>query len=129
MNAADRLQEMKTLYWAMPAVQKDIKDFPEEVKDVIGHALMEVQYGQTPDNAKPLTEFKGYHVWEIRDDYDADTYRAVYTVHFPKAVYVLHVFKKKSKQGIKTPKKDIDLIKARLKCAELDYKKLHPGGK
>jgi phage-related protein len=55
---------------------------------------------------------------ELVDDFDGDTYRAVYTVRFVSAVYVLHAFKKKSKQGIKTPQSDIDLIKRRLKEAE-----------
>lgn len=58
---------------------------------------------------------------ELVDDFDGDTYRAVYTVRFASAVYVLHAFKKKSKQGIKTPQGDIELIKQRLKDAQADY--------
>lgn len=58
---------------------------------------------------------------ELVEDYDGDTYRAVYTVRFSEAVYVLHAFKKKSKKGIKTPQGDIDIIKRRLKDAEHDH--------
>ncbi len=58
---------------------------------------------------------------EIVEDHRGDTYRAVYTVRFAEAVYVLHAFKKKSKSGIKTPQHDMDLIERRLKAAESDY--------
>lgn len=58
---------------------------------------------------------------ELVEDFDGDTYRAVYTVRFGEAVYVLHAFKKKSKQGSKTPQSDIDLVKRRLKDAERDH--------
>jgi phage-related protein len=63
------------------------------------------------------------------DDYDGDTYRAVYTVKFTEAVYVLHCFQKKSKQGIATPKQDIDLIERRLKRAREHYVDWSTGGK
>jgi phage-related protein len=58
---------------------------------------------------------------ELIEDFDGDTYRAVYTVRFREAVYVLHAFKKKSKRGIQTPKQDLELIKSRLKDAEFDH--------
>lgn len=58
---------------------------------------------------------------EICENYDGDTYRGVYTVRFADVIYVLHAFQKKSKQGIKTPQSDIDLIKKRLQQAEEDY--------
>ena len=58
---------------------------------------------------------------ELVEDLDGNSYRAVYTVRFGEAVYVLHAFKKKSKRGIKTPQGDIDLVKRRLKDAEHDY--------
>ena len=72
-------------------------------------------------NAKPLKGFGGASVLEIVEDNDGDTYRAVYTVKFPLAVYVLHVFQKKSKKGMATPKRDLDLIDERLKRAESHY--------
>jgi phage-related protein len=90
-----------------------LRDLPEEVKGEVGFALERVQRGSTPENAKPL---KGIApgVLEIVCDFRGDTFRAVYTVRFPRAVYVLHVFQKKSKRGIATPKHEIDLVKRRL---------------
>ena len=73
-------------------------------------------------DAKPMKGFGGANVVEIVDDFDGDSFRAVYTVRFADVVYVLHAFQKKSKKGIETPKRDIDLIKQRLKLAERDYK-------
>ena len=74
-----------------------------------------------PYNAKPLKGYQGAGVLEILDHHDGDTYRAVYTVRFAGVVYVLHVFQKKSKRGIATPKQDLDLIESRLKQAEANY--------
>ena len=71
--------------------------------------------------AKPLKGFGGAGVLEIIENYFSDTYRAVYTVKFAKAVYVLHCFQKKSKHGIATPKYEIDLIKQRLREAQKQY--------
>jgi len=102
--------------------RKDIRAFPEEVKDDIGYALFEAQEGKKPTNAKPLKGFGGAGVLEIIENFSGDTYRAVYTVSFKKVIYVLHCFQKKSKRGIKTSQRDIDLIKKRLKAAEEDYK-------
>lgn len=84
-----------------------------------GHELFLAQTGAHPPSAKP---FKGVGggVIELIDDHDGDTYRAVYAVRLATAVYVLHAFKKKSKQGIKTPPRDVELIKKRLKAAEED---------
>jgi phage-related protein len=78
------------------------------------------QTGQHPPSARPLKGL-GSGVVELVEDFDKSTYRAVYTVRFGDAVYVLHAFKKKSKQGIKTPQTDIELIKRRLKDAEQDH--------
>jgi phage-related protein len=73
-------------------------------------------------SARPLTGFGGASVLEIVDDFQTDTYRAVYTVRFADVIYVLHAFQKKSKKGIATPKADMELIKRRLRAAENDYK-------
>ena len=81
--------------------------------------LFLAQTGLHPPSAKPFKGF-GPGVIELIEDYDGDTYRAIYTVRLDTAVYVLHSFKKKSKQGIKTPQSDVDLIKRRLKDAEAD---------
>ena len=99
-----------------------LRKFPEDVKQDIGYALFEAQRGQKPAAAKPLKGFSGAGVLEIVENFTGGTYRVVYTVRFQKVVYVLHCFQKKSKHGIKTPQKDIDLIKQRLKLAEEDYK-------
>jgi phage-related protein len=82
--------------------------------------LFLAQTGQHPPSAKPLKGL-GSGTVELVDDFDGDTYRAVDTVRFGDAVYVLHAFKNKSKQGIKTPQSDIDLVKRRLKDAEQDH--------
>ena len=112
--------EFKPVRW-MGSSYKDLCNLPSEVRRVMGFALDRAQRGGKYIDAKPLKGFKGAGVLEVVDDYDGDTYRAVYTVRFAEAVYVLHVFQKKSKSGIVTPKREIDLIKARLKDAENDY--------
>jgi phage-related protein len=101
--------------------KKDIQAFPDDVKDDVGYALFQVQLGETPTCVKPLKGL-GSGVLEIIEDFRTDTYRAVYTVKFDEVIYVLHCFQKKSKQGSKTPPKDLDLIKQRLKAAEEDHR-------
>lgn len=96
---------------------KDLRDSPEEVKADVGYALELVQKGEKPDSAKPLKGFSGASVLEIVANFDGDTWRAVYTVAVADAVYVLHFFQKKSKKGIATPKREIDLIRKRLREA------------
>ncbi len=96
----------------------DLRAFPAGVQDVMGFALWQAQGGDKHIGAKPLTGFGGASVLEIVDDYDGDTYRAVYTVRFPEAVYVLHAFQKKSRRGIETPRQELELIRQRLKRAE-----------
>jgi phage-related protein len=99
----------------------DLKEFPDDVCQDIGFALYIAQKGGKSAAAKPLRGFGGSGVLEICDDYDGNTYRAVYTVKFGDIVYVLHCFQKKSKSGIKTSQQDIELIKRRLRIAEEDY--------
>lgn len=99
----------------------DLKDFPEEVKQAVGYALYRAQGGEKHPNAKPFKGFKGAGVLEVVEDFDGDTYRAVYTVKFKGVVYVLHAFQKKSKHGIATSNQDIELIKARLNRAKEHY--------
>ncbi len=101
--------------------KRDIQEFPEDVQDDVGYALFQVQMGETPVCAKPLRGL-GSGVLEIIEDYRGDTYRAVYTAKFDEVIYVLHCFQKKSKHGIETPPRDLDLIKQRLKRAEEDHK-------
>lgn len=108
---------VKPLVWIGSSL-KDLREFPEEVKDEMGFALYEAQCGLKPTAAKPLKGFGGAGVLEVVSDYQSDTYRAVYTVRLEERVYVLHAFQKKSKKGIATPKAEIELIKRRLRQAE-----------
>jgi len=110
----------KPLFW-VGASRKDLREFPEEVKDVMGYALDVAQLGGKHPDAKALVGFGARGVLEVVDDFAGDTYRAVYTVRFAGAVYVLHAFQKKSKRGIKTPQKELNLIRERLKRAEQEY--------
>jgi len=88
----------------------------------VGFGLWVAQQGGRPAEAKPLKGIvSGAGVLELVERHDGDTYRVVYTVRFADAVYVLHAFQKKSKRGIKTPKHEIDVIRARLKSAEEHY--------
>jgi phage-related protein len=100
--------------------RKDLQSFPASVRGEIGQALFEAQLGDHPRNAKPLKGLGG--VLEIRDNFDGDTYRAVYTVRFEGVLYVLHAFQKKSTSGIATPQRHMDLVKQRLRDAETIHK-------
>lgn len=86
---------------------------PEAVQRKFGTDLLDVQYGETPLDAIPLRHFGGARVWEIVEDYDRNTFRAVYTAAFAVGIYVLHVFQKKAKHGIATPRRDLDLVRSR----------------
>jgi phage-related protein len=110
----------KPIHW-MGSSQDDLTDFPPPVKRVMGFCLWKLQEWQDDERIKPMTghdKFKGGRVKEIIDDYDTDTYRTAVAAKFPEALYVLHAFKKKSKRGISTPQRDIDLIVERLKAVE-----------
>ncbi|HEX8832077.1 MAG TPA: type II toxin-antitoxin system RelE/ParE family toxin [Longimicrobium sp.] len=110
---------MKPLFW-MGSSLKDLKALPDEVQGVIGRELMDVQFGGQPLNAKPLKGL-GSRVYEIMEDFDTNTFRGVYTVRFTDAVYVLHVFQKKSRYGSETPQHEIELVRNRLRQAEEHY--------
>jgi phage-related protein len=114
----------KALVWVVSS-RRDMRDMPKEVRRSFGVALYAVQTGETPPIAKVLKGFGGAGVLELIEDDAGGTYRAVYTVRYATAIYVLHVFQKKSKRGRETPQRDIDLIKERLKRAgELHAMKL-----
>ena len=117
------MDDEKPLYWVGSSLA-DLRALPAEVKDVFGFALQLAQWGDKHPDAKPLKGFKGASVMEVVEDYEGDTYRAVYTVRYARAVFVLHVFQKKSKRGIKTPKPDLELIRQRLKLAQDWYETL-----
>jgi phage-related protein len=113
------VRPLRPLLWVASS-KRDFREFPPRVQDDLGFELYLAQTGQHPPSAK-LLKGLGSGTVELVDDFDGDTYRAVYTVRFGDAVYVLHAFKKKSKRGIKTPQGDIDLVKRRLKDAEHDH--------
>lgn len=113
-------QPRKPLKWVGSA-KRDLDGMPEDVQDVFGHAIDLAQAGGRHQDAKALSGFGSAGVLEVVEDFRGDTFRAVYTVKFSGWVYVLHCFQKKSKSGIKTPKEDLDLIKARLKAAAQDF--------
>jgi phage-related protein len=112
----------KELVW-IGSSRKELREFPPAVRRTFGIALFAAQLGLTPPEAKPLKGFGGAGVLELIEDYNRSTYRAVYTVRLEARVYVLHAFQKKSKRGIATPRREIELIRERLKTAE----RLHAG--
>ena len=118
--------EEKQLIW-IGSGKKDLLALPPDVRKFFGHALDFAQRGGQHDAAKPLKGFGGAGVVEIVEDQVGGTYRAVYTVKFAGAVFVLHCYQKKSKSGIATPKKDMDIVRVRLKVAEALAKELRDG--
>ena len=119
MTRPKRVRGEKPLFW-IGSSRDDLLGFPETVKDEIGSALSVAQFGGKHPRAKPWRG-EGPGVFEIVEDHRGDTYRAVYTVRFERAVYVLHAFQKKSPSGIRTAEKDVDMIKRRLNEARLDF--------
>lgn len=109
----------KPLHW-VGASRKDLLALPAEVVSSIGYALGVVQFGGRPPSAKPWKGL-GPRILEIVENDASGTYRAVYTVRFARAVYVLHVFQKKSPSGIRTSRPDTRLIEERLRLAQEDY--------
>lgn len=109
----------RPVYW-VGSSKRDLLEFPEEVVDNIGYALSVVQYGGRPPSAKPWKGL-GPGVAEIVEDDASGTYRAVYTLRFREAIYVLHAFQKKSPSGIRTARPDVELVEERLKAARRDY--------
>jgi phage-related protein len=110
----------KPLIWIGPSLN-DLRRLSETVQDEVGYALYFAQQGRRHPSAKVLKGFGGAGVLEIIEDDAGGTYRAAYTVKFAGVVYVLHVFQKKSKSGIATPKSDLDLIRRRLAVAHSHY--------
>ena len=113
MSEADK----KPIYWVGTS-RKDLSGFPDEVRDEIGFAIYQAELGERHASAKTM---KVLDAVEIVSDYDGDTFRGVYTTKYKGVLFVLHCFMKKSKNGIKTPKAELDLIKKRLKDAKKIY--------
>ena len=112
------------LFWIGSSLE-DVRGFPDGVKRTMGFALRRAQNGRMHLDAKPLKGFGGSGVLEIVEDDDGNTYRAIYTVKFAEAVYVLHAFQKKATKGISTPRHEMQLIKERLRRAEEHYGQWH----
>jgi len=109
----------KPLHW-MGSAKRDLLAFPEAVKDSVGAALSVAQFGGKHPAAKPW-KGEGPGVLEIFEDHSGNTFRAVYTVRFAEAVYVLHALQKKSPRGIETARRDVELVSQRLKQARREY--------
>jgi phage-related protein len=110
-------ETIRPLVW-MGSSRNDIRAFPQAVRREVGKALFAAQAGETDPAAKPLKGFGGGSVLEVVARHDGGTWRAVYTVRFDDAVYVLHAFQKKSRRGRATPKQEMELVRQRLKEAE-----------
>ena len=105
--------KQKPLFW-VGSTRRAMKEFPREVQREMGFALYRAQLGGKHVHAKPLRSFGGGGVVEVVEDFRGDTYRTVYTVKFADAIYAVHAFQKKSKQGRKTPRREIDIVRRRL---------------
>jgi phage-related protein len=116
---------LKPVIW-VGSSRKDLREFPEPVQDHMGYALYVAQRGSKHRDAKAPSGFGGPGVVEIVSDYRGDTFRAVYTLRYAGTVYILHAFQKKSKTGRETPRRDVELIKQRLREAEQIAKEMKP---
>jgi phage-related protein len=116
----------KGIVW-IASSKRDLKNFPEPVQKAVGFALWGAQVGEKHENSKVLKGFGDAGVIEVIEDYEGDTYRAVYTVRFSEAVYVLHCFQKKSHRGSETPRGDLALVRKRLRDAELLHEEAKKG--
>jgi phage-related protein len=116
--------KLKPVKW-VGSSRRDLRAFPAPVRRDIGQALYAAQWGEEYPSVKAMQGFGGRSVLEIVAPYAGDTFRAVYTVRFEDAIYVLHAFQKKSKRGLSTPQRDISMIKQRLAAAVQDYRERH----
>lgn len=107
---------LKRLRWVGRS-KEELDAFPGPARREAGYALYLAQIGMKAAKAKPLRGFGGAGVLEVVADHDGNAYRAVYTVKFAEAVYLLHAFQKKSKKGIATPRSHLQIVKQRLKLA------------
>jgi phage-related protein len=116
---------LKPVIW-VGSSRKDLREFPEPVQDHMGYALYVAQRGGKHRDAKALSGFGGTGIVEVVKDYRGDTFRAVYTLRHAGTVYVLHAFQKKSKTGRETPRRDMELIRQRLREAEQISREMKP---
>lgn len=118
------MEESKELYFVGSAYD-DLLDLPPVVRKEFGHMLWLVQQGGTPANASPFEGSRANEIMKLTERYNTDTYRAVYTAKFEHAVFVLHVFKKKSQSGIRTPQREVETVIKRLQQAKQDYEAMY----
>lgn len=118
----------KPLVW-VGSSKEDLIAFPGPARREAGYALYLAQMGMKAINAKPLRGFGGAGVLEVVANHDGNAYRAVYTVRFAEAVFVLHAFQKKSKRGAATPQAEVELIKRRLTAAAEEHQRLYGGNR
>ena len=121
-----RCDTLRPVEWVASS-KADLKGFPEAVRAHVGFAIYQAQTGLRHRDAKSLKGL-GSGVLEVVARHDGDTFRAVYTVRFEAAVYVLHAFQKKAKRGAATPKRELDVVRRRLKAAERHYRDTLGGG-
>jgi phage-related protein len=98
-----------------------MQEMPDDIQDEFGRALLDAQYGDQPVGARPFGEGVPKKVMKLVEDFDGDTYRAAYAVEFERCIYLLHVFKKKSKRGRETPREHLEVINERYKVARAHY--------
>jgi|SRR4051812_36722991 phage-related protein len=108
------MKAIRPLLWVGSA-KKDLAAMPDSVQDIFGYALHLAQHGRKHSQSKALSGFGDAGILEVVEHHQGGAYRAVYTVRYASAVYVLHCFQKKSPHGIVTAKQDMALITARLK--------------
>ena len=104
----------RDIIWVASSLE-DLRRFPEPVRKVMGFALFQAQCGGKHLQARPLKGFGGAGVLEVVEDFDGNAFRAVYTVRFADVVYVLHAFQKRSKRGIETPRREMEVVRSRLR--------------
>ena len=120
MTLDRNIREPKPLEW-VGSSKEELVAFPSGVRKAFGYALYLAQIGERAPIAKSLKGFGSAGVVELVKVHDGNAFRAIYTITFKDAVYVLHAFQKKSKRGRATPKTETDLIRQRLKIAALHY--------
>ena len=118
------MKPLKPVEW-IASSRDDLRSFPKDVRAVFGEALYRAQQGGEHPAVKALKGFGGRGVLEIVDDFDGDSFRAVYAVRLAGIVYVLHAFQKKSRKGRETPRHEIELIRTRLRRAEAHHQALY----
>ncbi|HEY4847585.1 MAG TPA: type II toxin-antitoxin system RelE/ParE family toxin [Methylocella sp.] len=107
------MRNTRLISW-IKAARKEFEEFPEDVRSDMFDALTIAAEGGKSDKAKP---FKGVDggVFEFAFRYRGDAFRALYAIRIDTDIWVIHVFQKKSKSGIKTPQMEVDLVRERLK--------------